>query len=867
MTAEKVISISQDVFSSLTPTGSLVDKATLDNEEPTPGYLYHELTKFSFKSVNSCMKLEDNLLRKLKKPSSFVKLKTLRVIKHLLVKGNPSFRKDMQRRSEPIADCKHYRSAGEALDALIHSEAQECLNLLYIDASDAHHLPPSAYPDPSHAHYPDPYAQSAGGMGYGAPTPSYASSTPSYASSTSVYQSHSGGIGNYQPPPKGSGVKAFFSGVAESLESALTPSSQGSPYQSYGAESYRSPAYSGPPPSFGYPASQAPPAYSAGYTPDSRSPWAHIAPVEPPPRTAIPQQYLAAEAASQPAAAAPPPASPASSPAPPPASAASFSAPPPAAAPQSFSHLPSMAQPAGSSAAGQAERQLVEQLTTPSGVRSAPTRESLSAFCQRCHSLDLEEIIDLIEEKLEDAQWQVVLRALYVLEAVLEYDAIDRTPIEDAFADSPALLNLLQSNKTSVKAKARKILDRLGYESPEYAQSAAVPAASVPTPAAFPLPEAAPVVSTPTVHTVQSPTPTHTPISTPSPASDPPPTFTPPVQEVTPSPPPAAAVSQVVSTPPQSSTPVSVVAQPTPLFQGLQLNPTAVPQASPAPSQTSSPDPSAPAPASVAVVETPVTQPPTSTNLVELSSPQAPPANSSIIPLAELPVPAPMVADPNPIVGSLIDLDIPTQPVAVPESPAADEDPGIASLLKVSMPLQPLQPPKLASADLLLLPTDDAETAKRSLEAELMTVDFAQKASAEKEVREQHKKQQLETEHFQRIYASGIIPNPGAPTSAVPSPASPFMSTSAMPSMFVAQVPGPDGNMVPMMFTGLPIAMPTMFASASVLPVPTTTTTTPSPKPDPLHRNPDTLVTSEKGDTNPARFDFINSALAGAKQK
>ena len=217
---------------------------------------------------------------------------------------------------------------------------------------------------------------------------------------------------------------------------------------------------------------------------------------------------------------------------------------------------------------------------------------------------------------------------------------------------------------------------------------------------------------------------------------------------------------------------------------------------------------------------------------------------------------------------SLIELDIPAQPAREPspELPSPADtllDPLLKLTLKPnSVAAAPLQPP---SSDLLALTADDPTVLKNSLESELMDSDFAHRAAAEREAREQHKKAQLEVEHMRRIYASGFLPAAGA-VSASPG-GSPFMSSSAIPSVFVAQVPGPDGNMVPMMFTGLTLAMPGAMTSESVLPgLPAATMPKPEVVPM-MKRDPDSVAVPIKEDTNANRFDFINLALHDAKGK
>src|SRR3989338_7765868 len=140
--SKKLTEFGGDVWGAMTPTGLLVDKATANTDEPIPGYVYNELAQFTFKSVTSCQKLQDNLLRRLKKKNPVTKLKCLRVLKYVCQKGHSSFRKDLQRRTEPISLCLQWRGTpdplrGDVLNQMIRDEAQELLNLIYLDIGDS----------------------------------------------------------------------------------------------------------------------------------------------------------------------------------------------------------------------------------------------------------------------------------------------------------------------------------------------------------------------------------------------------------------------------------------------------------------------------------------------------------------------------------------------------------------------------------------------------------------------------------------------------------------------------------------------------------------------------------------------------------
>ena len=58
---------------------SLVSKATSSDEAATPGYLYREIAKITFASVDASGQLKDFLLKKLKSSNVHVKVKALKV--------------------------------------------------------------------------------------------------------------------------------------------------------------------------------------------------------------------------------------------------------------------------------------------------------------------------------------------------------------------------------------------------------------------------------------------------------------------------------------------------------------------------------------------------------------------------------------------------------------------------------------------------------------------------------------------------------------------------------------------------------------------------------------------------------------------
>ncbi|CAD5119766.1 DgyrCDS8361 [Dimorphilus gyrociliatus] len=77
-----------------------LQRATADNDTPTPGYLLPIIAKLSFHSGVQCKSLSLYFEDRLKVPSCSVKVKTLKLIIFLLEKGHKDFKKYMQKSLE-----------------------------------------------------------------------------------------------------------------------------------------------------------------------------------------------------------------------------------------------------------------------------------------------------------------------------------------------------------------------------------------------------------------------------------------------------------------------------------------------------------------------------------------------------------------------------------------------------------------------------------------------------------------------------------------------------------------------------------------------------------------------------------------------
>eukprot|EP00211_Chloroparvula_japonica_P013446 CAMPEP_0119134228 /NCGR_PEP_ID=MMETSP1310-20130426/16061_1 /TAXON_ID=464262 /ORGANISM="Genus nov. species nov., Strain RCC2339" /LENGTH=130 /DNA_ID=CAMNT_0007124995 /DNA_START=92 /DNA_END=480 /DNA_ORIENTATION=- len=115
--------------SHLTEIGRWVEKATQDTESPTPGYVHHELAKYTHQSLEESRMLEALLMKKLETNAPRVKLKALKCVKFVVEKGHPSFGTDFKTpgRIEAIQNCLQYHGPPDPIlgDSLYRSVRDE----------------------------------------------------------------------------------------------------------------------------------------------------------------------------------------------------------------------------------------------------------------------------------------------------------------------------------------------------------------------------------------------------------------------------------------------------------------------------------------------------------------------------------------------------------------------------------------------------------------------------------------------------------------------------------------------------------------------------------------------------------------------
>ncbi|XP_077980197.1 AP-4 complex accessory subunit tepsin-like [Glandiceps talaboti] len=111
-------------------------KATSDDNNPTPGYMYQEITNISFESNGYCQCLLDYLVDRLEKKSFHVKLKVLRIIKHVVVNGNQMFTLGLRRSAKGIKDATNFTGPPDPLHGnspyiAVRKAAEELSEILF----------------------------------------------------------------------------------------------------------------------------------------------------------------------------------------------------------------------------------------------------------------------------------------------------------------------------------------------------------------------------------------------------------------------------------------------------------------------------------------------------------------------------------------------------------------------------------------------------------------------------------------------------------------------------------------------------------------------------------------------------------------
>jgi len=105
------------------------------------------------------------------------------------------------------------------------------------------------------------------------------------------------------------------------------------------------------------------------------------------------------------------------------------------------------------------EEKLLETIVTSGGVRLQPTRDALQAFLVEAAKLDALALYHALESKLQSPVWQVRMKAICVLEAILRRkDDEHFSTVASYFSENKdVILRCSESPQTSLREKSNKV--------------------------------------------------------------------------------------------------------------------------------------------------------------------------------------------------------------------------------------------------------------------------------------------------------------------------------------------------------------------------------------------------------------------------
>uniref|UniRef100_A0A0E0JG08 VHS domain-containing protein n=1 Tax=Oryza punctata TaxID=4537 RepID=A0A0E0JG08_ORYPU len=133
------------------------------------------------------------------------------------------------------------------------------------------------------------------------------------------------------------------------------------------------------------------------------------------------------------------------------------------------------------------EERLLDTIATSSGVRLQPTRDALQIFLTEAAKLDAVALSLALENKLNSPLWQVRMKAICVLEAIVRKQDTDPYSIITSYfcENSASVVRCCELPQVSLREKASKVLNLLIGEQPTGSNSfsetkTTVPAAQMP---------------------------------------------------------------------------------------------------------------------------------------------------------------------------------------------------------------------------------------------------------------------------------------------------------------------------------------------------------------------------------------------------
>ncbi|KAK1937633.1 hypothetical protein X943_003460 [Babesia divergens] len=122
---------------------SLLSRATSATSEPTPGYVYKDVTDMVASNLSILSAVEDYLLHKLARPEPYVKVKCLKLLKNLCNRLPQDFHRNKVCQCYAVMECRSYKAPyseynGDYLCQMVRNEVEELLKTVYENQNSTH---------------------------------------------------------------------------------------------------------------------------------------------------------------------------------------------------------------------------------------------------------------------------------------------------------------------------------------------------------------------------------------------------------------------------------------------------------------------------------------------------------------------------------------------------------------------------------------------------------------------------------------------------------------------------------------------------------------------------------------------------------
>jgi hypothetical protein len=406
---------------------NILSKATAATEEPTSGWMYHAIAKMTKESPTTCDNIVNWLLNRLNDNNLHTKKKVLIVIKNVAQQGDAEFARTLTKKTENIKSYASFRGPpdplhGDALNQAIRIAAQQAVEAIFErnESGDRIHSRMYEGMEGSYNSYQSSTTGLTSWIGIGSNT-----TNDGYSNATTNPYS-GGGIGNHSYTHTG-GITPSYGGKYQGIGNPNMQQQTAQPGILERVGSYM-PTLSGV-------TSYIPGLSKKPYTPDTSfldtdSSLNTYNPIVVPGRLSGRgglDTYVGGGSKDW----------------------------------RESPTSPTMSKESNNTL----EQRLVDEFTQVAGVKLQPSRSDTSQFVNKCVNVDINAVADLLYKKLHHKQWQVRLKALFAIEALLRSNNEDvRAYFNNHYDEIGEFTEAVQE---SVATRARRVLKMLDSEEVE----------------------------------------------------------------------------------------------------------------------------------------------------------------------------------------------------------------------------------------------------------------------------------------------------------------------------------------------------------------------------------------------------------------